>query len=432
MDGLSKSFALVLVALFLTSLVTVPFAISADAETTWTVQTVDEYAWAGGGCPIAVDSNNMVHIAYMDFPNGTNSLIYTSYDGSGWTNQTVDGSGYVFVVFSLVLDANGCPHILYNTSPLGAPIDPLKIASWNGNDWDIQNTGITYAGSATLLLDSFGNPHIAYTTGVELQYGANWIGSALDYASWTGTSWTTQTVYSNMNDSFSAFSFALDSNNIPFIMYSLASNSNNIKLASYQNSRWNTQTIPLPPSSANLGNVVVDSKDDPRFIYTEPYQNSTTFSTILYASLNGTVLSSQTVTSKVSLGYDYPIGQLVLDSHDNPRLCYINSDGVLMYAAFSGRAWNIQKIDSSSDLGPYGLGAGEPCYLALDSSGNPHISFRTASPMRYTSNLMYASETETTRTPSPPVPEFPALAILPLLLFVFSVAVIVRHRKTFE
>lgn len=282
MSNKSKTYASILIASFLLALAVLPHAVSAKSEQAWNVQTLNEYAWAGGGCPIAVDSNNTTHIAYMDFPNGTNSLIYTSNNGSGWTNQTVDDSGYVFVVFSLVFDANGYPHILYNTSPLGAPIDPLKIASWNGNGWDLQNTGISYAGSAALALDSSGNPHIAYTTGVELQYGVTWIGSALDYASWTGTGWTTQTVYSNMNDSFSSMSFALDSNNVPYIMYSLISNSSNINLATYQNSGWNTQTVPLPPSSANLGNVVVDSKGYPHFIYTQSAQYFMPVSTELF------------------------------------------------------------------------------------------------------------------------------------------------------
>ena len=36
----------------------------------------------------------------------------------------------------------------------------------------------------------------------------------------------------------------------------------------------------------------------------------------------------------------------------------------------------------------------------------------------------------TTPEPSPTVPEFPALAIVPLLLSAFAVAVVVRHRKT--
>jgi len=205
-------------------------------------------------------------------------------------------------------------------------------------------------------------------------------------------------------------------------MYSLTSNSSAIKLAKYQNSSWNTQTIPLPPSSANLGNVVVDSKGYPHFIYTQPYQNSTTLSTILYASFNGTVWISQTVASKVSLGDDNPVGQLVLDSHGNPHFCYINSDGVPMYASYSGSAWNIQTISSNTS-------ANGPCWLALDASGNPHISYRTASGARYTAVLMYATTNETNQATSTLVPEFPVLVILPPFLAVLSIAIAVTQSR---
>lgn len=422
-----RTVTLTIAALFLIAILAGSPSMLANAASSWNVQTVDEYAWAGGYCPIAVDSNGTAHMAYMDFPSGTNLLTYASYNGSRWVNQTAV-SGYVHDVFSLVLDKNGNPHILFNPNPLGSPINPLKIAVWNGRSWDIQGTGITYAGYATLALDSSGNPHIAYTTGVELQYGSNWVGSALKYASWTGTGWNIQTLDSTMNDSFSTVSLALDSNSTPYILYGYSSNPSSIKLATVQNSSWKTQTVPLSPSTGNCGNIVVDSKGYPHFICTQPNQNTTD---LVYAGFDGTSWNTTVADSKVNWSHDGSMGQLVLDSKDYPHFCYVESDGNLMYAAYSGRAWNIQTVESNV----YPLGQ---CYLALDANGNPHMSYRTSSPMRFTANLKYATTTDSTKSSSPTSPvalDLPLLTVTGVIIIVaaaaiaFSVKISRRARK---
>src|ERR1035437_7014360 len=120
MGTLNQTIRLTLATLFLLSLVTVSATSPpVHAALTWNLQTVDEDAWVGGNCPMALDSNNTTHIAYMGFGNGTsgpNRLIYASNNSSGWTYQIAD-SVNVFTVFSLVLDANSNPHILYSTTP---------------------------------------------------------------------------------------------------------------------------------------------------------------------------------------------------------------------------------------------------------------------------------------------------------------------------
>lgn len=417
----SKACALILIASFLILPVVLTSVTSANTEPAWNTQTLDAYAWAGGNCPIAVDANNVTHIAYMDFPTGTNTLVYASYDGVAWTNQTVV-SGNVHVVFSLVLDSKGNPYILYNPDSLGSVVNPLILATRNENNWTIQNTVTSYADTATLMLDSNGNPHIAYTTGVELKYGDSWVGSALDYASWKGDTWNIQTIDSTMNDSFTAVSLALDQNNKPYILYSLMSNSSDTRLATYENSTWNVQTVPLPASTTTLGNIAMDSKGYPHFLCTHPEQNKTQ-STIFYASFNGTAWNMQAIVSNVILADTASVSQLVLDAQDRPHFCYINSDGEPIYIFYSGSAWISQPVSSNISV----TSAVGPCFLALDDSGNPHLSYRTYSPMRYTANLIYSAATEPTSTPY--VPELSWLAVLPLLLSLFSVAVMVRHRK---
>ena len=261
------------------------------------------------------------------------------------------------------------------------------------------------------------NPH---------NWAKNTANTSLKYARWTGTSWNTQTVDTVVNDSLSSISLAFGKNNQPYILYNPSSNTNNIKLATYQNSNWKIQTAQLPPSTGNCGNIVVDSKGYPHFLSTQPNQNSTTLSNILYVSFNQTTWNTQTIASKVNLG---TIGELVLDSNDYPHFTYSTSDDKTMYVAYSGNIWEIQTLASN-------IGVGD---LALDSSGNPHLLFRTYSPARYSNHLMYATVTETTQTPSPTVPETTnfTVAAEAIIASVFVLAFVVvslllykRHRKT--
>jgi RHS repeat-associated protein len=74
---------------------------------------------------------------------------------------------------------------------------------------------------------------------------------------------------------------------------------------------------------------------------------------------------------------------LALDSSGNPRISYYDStNGDLKYASWTGSAWNIQTVDSTGNVGQY-------TSLALDSSGNPHISYYDVT----NTNLKYAKWT---------------------------------------
>jgi hypothetical protein len=55
-----------------------------------------------------------------------------------------------------------------------------------------------------------------------------------------------------------------------------------------------------------------------------------------------------------------------LDSADNPHVCCV--DGGIKYAWWNGSEWNTQVVDT--------VGDGMSCHLALDSKGNPYITYR--------------------------------------------------------
>jgi hypothetical protein len=94
---------------------------------------------------------------------------------------------------------------------------------------------------------------------------------------------------------------------------------------------------------------------------------------LMSASQVETTWNIQTVDSANNVGYGT---SLALDSFGNPHISYCDStNDYLKYAKWNGSAWSTQIIDSL--LTDYST------FLALDSFGNPHISYCSNSTLKY-------------------------------------------------
>ena len=179
--------------------------------------------------------------------------MYSSWNGSVWNTQKLaDGTAY-----DLALDKNNNPHILLDGADRG-----LLYSSWAVQNWTTQTVdrnGTYFGRFGALALDSAGNPHIAYTDDNKL----------VKYAGWTGASWDIQTVGISQSDYGPRVSIAIDSNNTVYLMYG---SSTDVKLAVQNDSNWAIQTVTSDMDS--LGNIVLDSKDYPHFIYAHDFSES--------------------------------------------------------------------------------------------------------------------------------------------------------------
>jgi hypothetical protein len=277
------------------------------------------------------------------------SNIVAQAADSTWNIETVDSG----ISSSIALDLAGHPHISY----LGET--GLKYASWSGSAMSRQTVdpNVT-SGGCSLALDSNGNPHISY-------YGVD----NLKYTSWNGSKWSIQTVEQGVVGT--STSLALDSKGNPHISYNDISNDTYsvLKYATWNNSAWSIQTI----GKGDYSSLTLDSSGNPQISYNSmrflSLTPQITTEDLKYANWNGTNWKIQTLVQNAGSP------SLVLDTDDNPHICFSGSLG-LEYASWNGTGWSIETAENE---------AGAYHSLALDSVGNPHISYDGVPGLKYAS-----------------------------------------------
>lgn len=222
---------------------------------------------------------------------------------SGWNTEVIASTGDVGWHASIAIDSQNKPHISFADRTIPA----LKYASWTGSSWSIEtvDSGMTIA-ETSLALDSGDKPHIGYRAS-----------DGFRYAHWTGSSW---------------FVDIVDTDGMPGLRVSLALDSDDRPHASYYSSCGE-------PEPAILR-----------------YANKT--------SASWQVTDLQLVG--ICDGYDYT--SIGLDSKDTPHIAYAGGANDLLYTNWDGDSWNFETVDSH-------MGTGNFASIAIDSQDQPHISF---------------------------------------------------------
>ncbi len=390
----------------------------------WKIHIVDEKAAAGS--VMAIDRDDIVHVAYTDFEGGDprkpKYAMHASLNDSVWNIESTNIPG---VVTDFKLDANDNPHLLvalYSLPPQGltyGDAEGLGIISKIDSNWSTQILDAQGL-SGSLALDSTGNPCVAYTR-------SEGNATSLNYAVWKGSQWNVQTVDSNVSDPwYSNVNLRLDSNNSAHIMYE---DYPDIIYAEQDQATWRVQTL---LQNSLLNHMTLDSSGSIDFLYDtnvtynsfSPLNNS-----LIYSRWNGGSLTNLTVASNVyvpgiqfsstAIGAGY--ASFALDSKNYPHVDYYNgsggnNDGSLVYSRWTGESWETQTVDSE-----FATGSGP---IAIDSQGNPHICYSGIHDTIYyfTAYLMYATgaASSPTLTPStsPTIPELSYNTVILLMIFV--------------
>jgi hypothetical protein len=206
-----------------------------------------------------------------------------------------------------------------------------------------------------LRVDAAGNPHVAYGR------------TSLNYAWHDGVDWQYETADSTAEVGRSA-SLALDAGGNPHIAYLDADNSD-IKYAYRDGSGWHTEIV--DPRGGDQISLAVDEEGYGHISFV--FQDD-----LIYTYMDDTGWHARTVDSQTgSAGYYLRNNSLALDDDGFPHIGYhaefTDPEATLLqdnlrYAYQDASGWYTQTVDSSARVGDHPS-------LALDSAGQPHISY---------------------------------------------------------
>ena len=302
----------------------------------------------------------------------TNTYILNKPAVSGtWTTTQIDNNTEYS---SIAIDANGYPHIAYYQNSISGNNPELKYAYEDKNGWHIQTVESTPSGSGyyvSLALDSSGNPHLVYEDifGDGNPY-------TLRYAYYNGTTWqftnlTTSYPGNPTGDNIIYCNLVLYQNQPRISFYN--ETSKDIDYMYYNGTNWISEIA--AQNGGYYNSLAVDSSGTPEISFYSISPDSG------IGSLRFTKLTSQgTWQMQIVDNSADNTGEwnsLAIDSNGNPHISYIYGDGSLRYASWDGTAWeidgNVSSTNSSSNLVSSALST--DCRLILNQSNTPLITY---------------------------------------------------------
>lgn len=215
-----------------------------------------------GATAIALDQKQLPHIAYCDEKSGY--LYYTYWDGASWKSQAVDGpkiETFAAGTISIAVDSQNFPHISY----FDKNNEVIKYARWNGKEW--QRTVIDKEPqvglSSSIKIGTGDTVHISYT-------GSNSDIKAvcdLKYAYWNGLNWTI-TIVDKSSNMYGKNSLVLDSYGNPHISYQDYRHQD-LKYAYFDSATraWVTSGVDSAGPEGTFNSIALDGKDQAHISY---------------------------------------------------------------------------------------------------------------------------------------------------------------------
>jgi hypothetical protein len=280
-------------------------------------------------------------------PLGAGACNQKPQSATGFVIETIDETG---CQNSLALDTAGQPH----TSYYDDNDDALKYAWHDGSTWQIET--VDSEGQAgifsSLALDAADQPHISY-------YGGLYPIFALKYAHHDGSMWRIATV--DGTESLGLTSLVVDTADRPHISYC---DSTNLKYAYHDGSTWRIKAVDRE-GGLGFASLALDATDWPHISYA-------TKSGLKYAYYNGFTWQIETVRR----GGPIACTSLALDSAGYPHISYcLSSNDIIgssiVYAYHDGSRWHFK------NMGTCGFILIPHTSLALDTTGHPHIGYRS-------------------------------------------------------
>lgn len=320
------------------------------ARAQWSIDTVETGISNYSKSYLVLNPSNEPHIAYL--PCYTTSLMYAKWESNAWQVMTVASDAYTTaggptLALSLALSDGFLPYITYTASPGSS--QRLKVAAYNGVDWDtLYVDGTQIAKASLVLIDSGGPPCIGYQYLNLQKFAIYQVGSWLYDTIGEGTYPTGKV--SLCLDNTGVYHYAYDINT--HIIYARGGITN-----------WVLDTV----DQGVYTSMKLDEDRMPHLVYTKP--NNTD---LWYAFFNGANWITTLVDTGCGTGPRLIAPSMDLDSAEQVHVCYLqqtSTSGVyrLKYALYNGSVWYFEVVDQ-------GFAWHVPS-LAVTESGSVHISY---------------------------------------------------------
>jgi len=325
----------------------------------WQIEVVEKVSeGAAAFTSLVVDRVGTLHLTYATRNGSDLRYAFRPKHAKRWDTVTVDKNGGAFN--SLAIDAHGWPHVVYNS----ASVVGLHYATWDGKQWQKFVIDPVKTGHQTsMCLDSQGHPRVSY---YREEYSNKRIARNLEYAYFDGTNWYIQTVdYRSGSGRWNAI--ALDRGEHPYISYSIGT-VGYLGLANQGNSGWEHTLAALQEStgkadSYGASSLVLDTHDEPHLAYIDMSAR-----TVNYSWREATGWKTEAVDYLSSTGSDRERINLQMDTNGRPHVVYFDPGlAILKYASRSDKGWSMETVDSDD--------AGEFASLRLDENNQPYISY---------------------------------------------------------
>ena len=310
------------------------------------------------GPSLVIDSNDFAHVVFVE----SQTLYHTTNASGQWITTVVDtDSGYTP---SVAIDQNDVLHIAYHidSSSCGCLGYATNAGgSWNSQTIDSMNGVMFDAMWTDIEVESTGNIVIVYFDDDGLLGLANSNQGAWNYDTLDLTSGPFEDYYPEMSR---AGNLMLDSNDIPHLVWF-----DDGKAMHYTTNETGTWVDYLFPDYApNTGDIAIDSNDDIHIIFSKHDWDEDNLS---YYNNIGGVWTNYSIDNSIVIDANTNwVKSLAIDQSNNIHIAVVDSQtDSLMYITNSSGNWVTNLVTNSVDVGYH-----QPS-LFLDSNEEPHIAY---------------------------------------------------------
>ena len=297
--------------------------------------------------------------------------------GGTWNSTIIDSSGEYN---SIAVDKSGNPHIAYyQVAQSDKDYPELKYAYKDSKGWHIEIVDSTKAGAGfyvSLVLDSSGNPHMVYGE----VFGQDTV-DKLKYAYKDSTGWHIIILDQNSYISYINLVLYNDQPRISYYNNSANNGAGELQYMYKNGTKWVIENVTPKSSGGRWNSLAVDSNGNPRISYYDivsgPVQGSLRYAERTSDGVWKTTIVDGNMLDLLNVG---AWNSLALDSSGNPCISYnVNNgtNGSLKYAYWNGTKWITEVVSNLKSL----------CSkLVLTQSNSPLIVYQDST----TQNLKYA------------------------------------------